>query len=235
MNLTGKFFGNNEKRLVKYSVVDYNRYFENNVLDTIPLELLPLGQLTLPTGQVIACDPFVCIHDSLPFNRTVEPGNYPVIASIAKTEQSGNRYAVVKVDFNHARPTKWELAVLNDNVIADLKEEDAFVGYPVDGGLGCFCDLETQKYFNEFLDDAYNKDPKSDIYTDFFAAEFKRNAVEQDNPDDPGDWVNFHLPNKPGLNIIMFHSGYGDGIYPCYWGTNDKGDICCLVVDFCVI
>jgi len=26
----------------------------------------------------------------------------------------------------------------------------------------------------------------------------------------------------------MFHSGYGDGMYPCYWGTSDNGKICCL-------
>jgi len=65
--------------------------------------------------------------------------------------------------------------------------------------------------------------------------EFKKNAVDPNNPNDSGDWVNFYLPNKPELNIIMFHSGYGDGLYPSYWGIDEKGEICSLVIDFEVI
>ncbi|MCG3164829.1 MAG: hypothetical protein POELPBGB_00588 [Bacteroidia bacterium] len=229
MNFFKKLFGNSDKRLVKYSTDDYNKYFDNNTLDGKTLEFLPLGKVNLPTGQVIACDPLVCIHDSLPFNRTVNPGNYPVTVCIDK---STNRYAVVKLEFNTTKPTKWELAVHNDTDIADLTEEDAFVGFPVDAGLGCFCDQQTQKYYNEFVDDFYKKNPKGNIYDDLFAAEFKKNAT---NPTNAGDWINFNLPNRPDQNIVMFHSGYGDGLYPCYWGTNDNGDICCLVVDFLVL
>ena len=233
MTFIQKLFGSGKKRPVKYSAVDYNKFFDNNALDAIPLEHLSLGHLVVPSGQIIACDPLAYIYNSKPFNRNVKPGRYPVTACIAKTEKSGDRYAVVKLEFNKTRPTKWELAAHNDNDIADLKE-DEFVGFPVDAGLGCFCDPETKKFNNEFTDEFYKKNPNGNIYNDFFAAEFKKNAVEQDDPEDIGDWLNFQLPNKPELNIIMFHSGYGDGVYPCYWGTND-GDICCLVVDFSVI
>ncbi len=60
----------------------------------------------------------------------------------------------------------------------------------------------------------------------------KKNAIDQNDPQDIGDWLNFYLPNRPSLNVIMFHSGYGDGMYPCYWGTNNDGKICSLIVDF---
>ncbi|MCW3090149.1 MAG: hypothetical protein JWP81_1218 [Ferruginibacter sp.] len=230
MGLFNKLFGSNDKTVpkVKYSLVDYNRYFENSSIENMSLELLSLGSLNLGTGKIIACDPLVYFNDEPPFTRTVEPGIYPVIACIAKTENSGDRYAVVKLEFSKERPAKWEMAVVAQQDVTELTDDD-FFGFGVDAGLGSFCDEETQKLYSRFHDEFYEKNPDANIYTDFFAAEFKKNAVEAD---DIGNWVNFYLPNNPNFNIIMFHSGYGDGLYPCYWGMNGEGKICSLIVDF---
>lgn len=234
MGLFNKLFGNNDKNLIKakFSLVDYNKYFDNKIVDNIPLELLSLGELNISTGKIIACDPLVCLYDTSPFTRTVKPGKYPVIASIAKTKRSGDRYAVVKLEFSKDRATKWEMAVKEGQDINELKEDDEFFGFPVDAGLGCFCDFETQQLYNQFDTEFMQRNPYGNIYDDFFAAEFKKNAIDQNDPQDIGDWLNFYLPNRPELNVIMFHSGYGDGMYPCYWGTNDDGKICSLIVDF---
>jgi hypothetical protein len=218
--------------MVKYSLVDYNQFFDNQIYDNTPLEFLDLGELNLSTGQVIACDPLVCLCDTAPFTKNVQPGKYKVIACIAKTENSGDRYAIVKLQFSTDRATKWEMAVTKHQNLELLKEADEFFGFPVDAGLGCFCDLETQSLFDKFERDFMQKNPAANIYDDFLAAEFKKNATDQNDPDDIGDWLNFYLPNKTDLNVIMFHSGYGDGFYPCYWGTSDEGKICSLVVDF---
>lgn len=122
------------------------------------------------------------------------------------------------------------MAVTEHQDIKELNEDNDFFGFPVNAGLGCFCDLEAQQLYNEFDSGFMQRNPDGNIYDDFFAAEFKKNAT---NPgDDTGNWLNFYLPNKPDLNIIMFHLGYGDGMYPCYWGTNDEGKICSLIVDF---
>jgi hypothetical protein len=161
----------------------------------------------------------------------VRPEKYPVTACVAKTESSGDRYAVVKLEFTKAQPTKWELALLGKQDPAELEGEE-FFGFPVDAGLGCFCDLEAQKLYNKFDSEFYQKNPDGNIYDDFFSAEFKKNARDMEDPSDIGDWLNFYLPNNPALNVIMFHSGYGDGIYPSFWGTTDKREICCLIVDF---
>jgi hypothetical protein len=118
MGLFNKFFGNKDKdfKQVKLSLIDYNIYFDNTNIDNTPLEFLDLGELNLTTGEIVACDPLVCLHDTVPFTTTVNPGKY--------------------------------------------------------------------------------------------------------------------LPNKPGLNVIIFHSGYGDSMYPHYCGTNDEGKICSLIVNF---
>ncbi len=236
MGIFNKLFGNKDKLLnkVKLSSVDYNKFFENKTIDNTPLEFLELGELNLLTGKIIACDPLVCLYDTSPFTRTVQPGKYRVVACIAKTEESGDRYAIVKLEFSKDRATRWEMAVTEHQDIKELNEDDEFFGFPVDAGLGCFCDIETQQLYNQFERDFMQKNPNGNIYDDFFAAEFKKNAVDQNDLQD-GDWLNFYLPNSRNLNVIMFHSGYGDGMYPCYWGTTDDGKICSLIVDFEVL
>jgi hypothetical protein len=78
------------------------------------------------------------------------------------------------------------------------------------------------------------ENPQRDVYNDFIAPEFEKNAIDFNNPNDIGDRLNFYLPNRPELNVIMFHSGYGDGRYPCYWGIAEDESICSLVVDFII-
>jgi hypothetical protein len=215
-----------------YSKVDYSKYFEQAEIDSTSIKLLNLGEVALPSGKVIACDPLVCLGGSITFTKTVAKGNYPVTACIAQTENAGDRYAVVKISFNTQKAIKWELAV-TENADTEGLAADEFIGFPVDAGLGCFCDAETQTAYNKFYDVFYKSNPDGNIYDDFFANEFLKNKNPHD-PDDIGDWLNFKIPNNEDFNIVMFHSGYGDGIYPCYWGISESNEICCLVVDFFV-
>jgi len=47
------------------------------------LTMVPLGDVTLPTGRVVACDPLVDTGETPPFTVTVPPGRYPLRAWIA--------------------------------------------------------------------------------------------------------------------------------------------------------
>ncbi len=235
MNIFKSIFGQKADNQIKLANCNYNDYFDKNIFNETPLTYLSLGEITIPTGQIIVCDPLVYFHNSLPFNKRVRSGKYPVTVCIAKTKDSGDRYAVVKLEISKTKATKWELAITDGQDVSELKDKDEFFGFPVDAGLGCFMDLQTRQLFNEFDDEFMKQNPDGNIYDDLFADEFKKNALDQNDPADAGDWLNFHLPNKPELNIIMFHSGYGDGVYPSYWGTNDMGEICSLIVDFGVL
>src|ERR1700748_753806 len=168
MGLFNNFFGGKKPRKLKYSLIDYNRYFESSVIDGTAVELLPLGDLVLTTGEIIACDPLVSLHDTRPFTRTVKPGKYPVTACIAKTESSGDRYAIVKLEFTKAKPTKWEMTLLGKQDPTELEDEE-FFGFRVDAGLGCFCDLGSQKLYNRFSSEFYQKNRDGNIYDVFFA------------------------------------------------------------------
>jgi hypothetical protein len=217
-----------------YSDIDYFKFFNQCQYDGIELELLEIGELLLPTGNIVACDPLVFLGDWKPFTKTVKPGKYPVTVCIAKTGCSGDRYSVVKVKFTEQLPVKWEIALTDEQNVEQLKNKGDYFGYPVDAGLGCFCDLETQRIFKEFDGAFYKENPDGNIYDDFFAEEFKKNAVEEDNTNDIGDWLNFYVPEHKNMNVVMFHSGYGDGYYPCYWGLDSSNNICQLIVDFMV-
>lgn len=217
----------------KLAQADYNRIFENSVVDGDSIELLEIGELTVPTGQIVVCDPLV-VPDMAPLNRTVQPGKYPIKIYIAKTKESGDRYAIAKLEFKSQKADKWVLAVRDGEDISELKEEDDFFGFPVDAGLGGFFDYKSGLEYNKFIDGFLKKHPGGNIYDDLFATEFKKNAAEPNNPDDYGDWINFKIPNTE-LNITMFHSGYGDGYYPAYWGMTKDNEIVSLVIDFFVL
>lgn len=62
-----------------------------------------------------------------------------------------------------------------------------FFGFPVDAGLGCFMDVKTKHFYNEFDDEFMKDHPGGNIYGDLFAAEFKKNAKDQNDPNDIGD------------------------------------------------
>lgn len=226
---TMSFFKNlfSKKAPVEYSKFDFNVLFQNQELDGVPLTLLPLGHLSLPTGKIIAGDPLVCFERLSPFKRAVAPGKYPVTVCIAKMDKFGDRYAVAKVEFSKEHSEIWEVAQTEDGGMK-LKDGVLF-GFGVDAGLGCFMDAKTQEAYLKFTDDFYAQNPNGNIYDDFFAAEFKKTALDEK---DPGDWVNFYIPGQDNLNIVMFHSGFGDGFYQSYWGRTNNGEICNLVIDF---
>ncbi|EGO64652.1 DUF4241 domain-containing protein [Acetonema longum] len=216
--------------------IDYTQFFTAQQIDGIAVEQLPVGKLHLASGKIVAADPLVYLSVSLPFIKTVKPGDYDVIVSVASTEDMGERYAAVMVKFSDQLPVKWEMALTDENDINDLKHEDDYFGFPVDAGLGCFCDSRAQEAYIQFVREFYASHPQDNIYDDFFDPAFKANAKDPSDPHDIGDWLNFAVPGAENQkhNVVMFHSGFGDGYYPCYWGIDAQGEICSLVVDFMV-
>jgi len=215
------------------SHADYNILFDNTTVEGMPITVIDIGQLNVPTGKIVVCDPLVTF-DMEPLNRTVTPGTYPIKIYEVKTAYSGDRYAIAKLELSNKSAEKWVLAVRDGEDINELTEEGDFFGFPVDAGLGGFFDVASGAEYLKFQEDFRKENPEGNIYDDFFAAEFKKSAKDQNDPKDYGNWVNFKLPNTD-LNITMFQSGYGDGMYPAYWGIDKNGEITALVIDFFVV
>lgn len=197
--------------------VDFNYYFTERSTHGVNLQTENIGTLNLTSGSVIACDPFYVGEEfTLPFEKKIKPGRYPVIICIGDFKTWGKRVAFAKLKLSEAEPVRWELA----KTITRRKQPETFYG--VDAGLGCFVDMETGNIFNNVLKRYYKEKPNGNYYDDILAREFKGH----DN------WNN-HFPQKDReANIIMFSSGFGDGAYSSYWGIDSKGEIACLVTDF---
>ncbi|MNJ98205.1 hypothetical protein D3C87_159680 [compost metagenome] len=194
-----------------------------------------IGDVNLPTGRIIVSDPFFSMEQQ-PFSRTVEPDKYPVYVYMTEIDDQHHRIAYAKIKFRTEEATKWILALTDDLTKEELDEldEDEFYGFPVESGLACFLDEETNAEFTARIDELQEKNPEANYYDEALAEEFKEYSGKNKFSRELGDW-NDHKPNKESdNNVIMFASGWGDGYYPAYWGLNENGDTIELVIDFLI-
>lgn len=175
-----------------------------------------LGEINLPTGKIVACDPLVD-PETPPFNKQVKAGKYPVTLYIHCINDD-KRVGFAKLSFSDALPVRFENAVDDEQSLEDL-EEDEWYGYGVDSGTGSFMDEKTAVLFVELMD-------SSEEYT---VPEF--DEMLEESYIDTYCAANFTLPDTD-LNLAAFSSGFGDGLYPTYWGFDGDGNICCLITDF---
>jgi len=175
-----------------------------------------IGELDLPTGEIIACDPLTTGSDWPALSRKVEPGHYPV----SLLEAQG-RVAAAILRFRSGTPVRWELAILPGQDTSTLEGDKVF-GYPVDTGLGSFMDKTAMVLMTEQQD---KLEAGQNYYDDVLAVEFEANQ----------DRLMHHPVAGNPLNIAMFSSGWGDGIYPSFWGLDSAGEPLLLMTDFEVL
>jgi len=192
-----------------------------------------IGDVNLPTGRIIVADPFFT-EEQQPFARTVEPDKYPVYIYMTEIDKIHHRVAYAKIKFRPEEASKWVLAVTEDITPEELKDlnEDEFYGFPVDSGLACFMDAETNPVFIARMDAIQEGKLESNYYDEVLAEEFRAYSGKNNFSRELGDWNDHHPDKDSDNNIVMFASGWGDGYYPAYWGLNDNGETVELVVDF---
>ena len=209
---------------------DLESAFKNKEFNGTKLDILEVGEVNLPSGKIIACDPLAYLYDDVkPFIQTVKPNKYKVSLLVIEEEE---RIAITKVSFSDKEPKSYELAVTGEEDLSEV-EEGEFFGYPVDAGMGCVCDEETAK---KYL--AYEKELEKDNedfdnrYDDLFSDLLEENAEKYPKyQSEYGDWLNWNIPESD-LNIVLFTSGYGDGYYPCYFAYDENNEICALYTVF---
>lgn len=193
-------------------------------LAAVKVEAITLGELDLPSGRIVATDPLV-FPEWTPLERTVPPGRYPV--TLYRAQQ---RIAMALLRFAPGKVARWEIATLPGQNPADLKEDEIF-GYPVDAGTGCFMDADAHKAMEkreaqEIERARRSQTPYGSYYDNVIADEMQRND---------GDYA-LHKPLADDrVNVAIFRSGWGDGVYASYWGLDEAGKPLVLVTDFGVM
>ncbi len=170
------------------------------------LTQISVCELRVTSGHIVVCDPLV--NPERPaLKRTVTPGTYPVEVFVKGYVQDAeyNTVAVAVLRLTSDTVSHLEMATINDQDLQTLGK-DEFFGYPVDAGMGCFMDADAQTVFLEA------------------------------NPElGYENWIEYHPEQGNPLNVAMFASGYGDGVYPSFWGLNSSGETVCLITDFQVL
>jgi hypothetical protein len=175
-----------------------------------------VGDLILPTGKLVACDPFV-FPDAEPFEISMPKGTFPILLSVASIK-SDQRVAFAIVKFRESIPVAWDMLTAGQEDQLSLKPGEIF-GYPVDAGTGCFMDQSTGIALSKTM--ATNND-----FFEEMIAEMEKTYRHT------WSWLNMPFGNG---NLIAFSSGFGDGVYASYVAFDAEGEIVAVVADFAIL
>ena len=158
------------------------------------------------------------------FKINFPQGDFPVVVH---KERESNCIAYVEIVFSDAQISEWKLATTEGQDIVELKGEEIF-GYPVESGMGCFMDVETQDRLNHLEKRLFYRKGAEfiGIYEEFFHEHFfdENGAIDQFaflKPDDENSG-----------NIFAFETGYGEGFYASYIGFGVDGEPVKIVSEF---
>ena len=211
---------------------DLEAQFTEKVIGNMGVDVLEIGAVHFPTGTIFACDPLVELEDAPPFLQTIPAGTYPVKICVVPSEQYGDRYACVKVEVSQEKPVRYELAMTGQENLDEELGEDDYFGFGVDAGMGCVADIQTQAAFKAYWAKRLAEDEDIDPYNDLFCDLLEENAKAHPKyQGDYGDWLNWTVPGTD-CDLPIFHSGWGDGYYPVYFGYDAKGEVCAVYVRF---
>lgn len=203
------------ERLLMLLKNDTERFFVDSKFDE-HIVIQELGELNLPTGKIVACDPLVA-PETPPFSGQVKGGKYPVTLYIHCIDDD-KRVGFAKLSFSEKLPSRFELAVSEGQNLEEL-DKGEFYGYGVDSGTGGFMDEKTAASLAELMDrsEDYCVPGLDEMLEDSYVYTYST--------------ANYTLPGTE-LNLAAFSSGFGDGAYPTYWGLDDEDNVCCLITDF---
>lgn len=174
------------------------------------------GLLRISSGRIKACDPFVGMGHA-PYTVAVPKGAFPVRLALVEGGVDDGRVAFARVDFSSRPVVRWEMALSKGQSLTTL-EAGHYFGYPVDAGTGSFVDAETAA-------DA-DKRMRAD---EELAQRWIQMGARKAPPMFYAD-----VDVGPG-NIIMFQSGWGDGVYASWFGYDAQGAVAALLTDFLVV
>ncbi|HKE56852.1 MAG TPA: DUF4241 domain-containing protein [Pyrinomonadaceae bacterium] len=189
-----------------------------------------IGELILTSGRIIPCDPLLVPDSRYHLKKTVRPGRYPVIVSLADFHPVGDsRFACAMLQMSDEATVKWEVALINE---PDSDQTGDRTNYGVDAGTGCFVDWDVAELIANLvsLEISYPEKDEFEMFCDRVIAEMEKNSFG--NHSLTAGWADMKVSDDSEGNIIAFSSGWGDGGYASFWGYDASGNLTSLVTDF---
>ena len=177
------------------------------------------GELSLASGQVVACDPGYLSFPGgwPPFARTLPPGRYPVRVSVVHLDTGAVRVAQAALG-PRPRPA------------CPIRAGDPAGRGRGHAGTGRILSRTASTrgraaFWTSRLPERSTSGARDGKTT---GREFSRTWPSVM----AAHWSNSVLAPDSGLNMVMFPSGIGDGRYPSFWGFDAADRLVCLVTDF---
>lgn len=197
--------------------------FSKSFVENPNLETFEAPSIHLSTGRLVACDPLIT-KDMPAFETKFPTGDFPV--HIYK-ERESNCVAYVDITFSDKTPVSWQLATVAGQSMADLQNGEVF-GYPVESGMGCFMDVAAQECLNHLEKTLFHRKGADfmGIYEEFFHEHFfdENGAIDQ--------FAALKPNSEQPANILAFETGYGEGFFASYIGSDAEGLQVKIVTEF---
>jgi len=198
------------------------------------LWVVDCGSLSVPSGRLVACDPFACMDAGNNPYVPIPPGTYPVTVTLADVSDEQDRshireaYATLRIAPG-VESYRQVLALAREGEARPTLTGDEFIGFPVDAGTACFVDdLSTKTCMpvpNTWFEGLFENDQPQAWSNMMDDPQHIRNGL-----------ANIPLPlAKNGENIVIIHSGWGDGTYPVIGSFDSGGKLLAVHIDFFVI
>lgn len=186
-----------------------------------------LGNLCVPSGKVGACDPFVNLE--YPLVVQVPPGDFPVRVTVADVseEQDGShlREAYLSLVLSEADSVTVEAAPGPDGP----PPPGQYFTVGVDAGTVAFVDAEAVKRCMPDATTWYEGVFESDDANSWFS------LMDADGPQ-PAGTANIVMPlASNGENVVLSHSGWGDGLYWLLQSRDAGGNLTGIHIDLAVV
>lgn len=178
------------------------------------------GELELPSGRIVACDPFT-FSQVLPYSVQVAPGRYAVELAVSQVSPDDQRVAFARIVFVPGALAALSMIAAGGDDPSSL-DDNEILGYGVDAGTACFMSPEAGAALSERLS-------RDASYDDAMVGRLEQTSRST------WSWAEFRPDPGAPANVIAFSSGYGDGVYACYLGTDADGRPLCVVSDFGVV
>lgn len=197
------------------------------------LKQFTMGTCEFKTGKVIAADPLYYLKNLKEVfvkEKSIAPGKYPVQVAVMDSDIAGRRIVGARLKVTEKEAVQYELAKCLAEKNGTLMT--TYAGFPVECGMGCFCDEQAAQSYREFLAKWYQEHKDGNIYNDYFEQLFEESyQKEPAYQRKGGDLLMWNNP-LDNSQIAMFASGLGDGYYTDFWGMDETGAVCELIVIF---
>ena len=192
------------------------------------LTVQPLGLLRVLSGRLGACDPFVNLD--APLVVPIPPGDYPVSVTVADVspEQDGSHFreAYLSVVVAEGDPVMAAAAESDQGVL----EAEQFWVVRVDAGTVAFVDADAVAAGmppdgGNWYEDVFDDDTDQSWFS----------LMDAQEPL-PAGLANIVMPRaSAGENVILSHSGWGDGHYPLIATFSAAGQVLGVHIDLGVV